>query len=167
MRDIGFDFYWYDPYSTNLTARGFELVDGMSDFELLTCFEVFEHLVDPVKEMEKMFHLSDSILISTYLLPAGIPKPENWWYYGLEHGQHISFYSFATMLFMAKTFGCNLYSNGATIHMFTKRSLNPLLFNLLLKLSRYGLFSYVKRNMKSKTQEDSKSNISSNPKSIL
>ena len=160
MRDIGFDFYWYDPYSTNLMARGFELVDGMSIFELLTCFEVFEHFVDPFKEVEKMFRFSDSILFSTSLLPAYIPKPGDWAYYGLDHGQHISFYSFATMQFMAKTFGCNLYSNRSNIHMFTKRSLNPLLFQLLLKLSRYGLFSYAKRNMKSKTQKDSKSKIS-------
>jgi hypothetical protein len=162
MRDIGFDFYWWDPYSTNLMARGFELVDGMSNFELLTCFEVFEHLVDPLKEIEKMFRFSDSILCSTSLVPADIPRAEDWAYYGLEHGQHICFYSVATMRFIAKKFACNLYSDGANLHMLTKRSLYPLVFKLLLKLSRYGLFSYAKMNMKSKMGEDSKSNVSSN-----
>ncbi len=24
MRDIGFDFYWHDPYTQNLFANGFE-----------------------------------------------------------------------------------------------------------------------------------------------
>ena len=159
MRDIGFDFYWYDPYSANLMARGFEFVDGMSGFELLTCFEVFEHLREPMKEIEKMFGFSDSILCTTTLLPANIPNPDDWAYYGLEHGQHISFYSFATMKFMAKAFSCNLYSNGATIHIFTRRSINPRLFNLLLKSSRY-VFPYARRNMNSKTEKDSKSNAS-------
>ena len=28
MRDIGFDFYWYDKYSENLLARGFEYKNG-------------------------------------------------------------------------------------------------------------------------------------------
>ena len=161
MRDVGFDFYWYDPYSTNLVARGFELDDNISNFEVLTCFEAFEHFVDPLKEAEKMFGFSHSILFSTCLLPAEIPKPGDWWYYGLDHGQHISFYSFATMEFIAKAFGCNLYSNGANIHIFTRRSLNPRFFKLLLKSSRY-LFPYVRRHMNSKTEEDSKANVSSN-----
>lgn len=155
MRDIGFDFYWEDPYSTNLVARGFELVDGMSNFELLTCFETLEHFVDPLKEVEKMFQFSDSILFSTSLLPIEIPEPTDWFYYGLNHGQHISFYSFTTIQFMAKHFACNLYSDGATIHMFTKRSFSPLLFRSLLRVSRYGLFFYVCKNRESKTMEDS------------
>lgn len=28
MRDIGFDFYWYDKFSNNLLARGFEYKNG-------------------------------------------------------------------------------------------------------------------------------------------
>jgi hypothetical protein len=160
MRDIGFDFYWYDPYSENLMARGFELVEGMSDFELLTCFETLEHLQEPMKEIEKMRGFSDSILCTTTLLPASIPEPGDWDYYGLDHGQHISFYSFETLLFIAKKFGCNLYSNRKDIHMFTKRTLNPVCFRLLLKLSYYGLFLYVKKRSRSKTNEDSKSNVS-------
>jgi hypothetical protein len=160
MRDIGFDFYWYDPYSPNLMARGFELVNDMSNFELLTCFEVLEHLVNPLEEMEKMFHFSDSILLTTLLLPANIPEPKDWAYYGLNHGQHISFYSFSTMQFIAKKLGCNLYSNRKDIHLFTKRTFSPLIFRLLLKLSHYGVFPYVKRRMKSKTEDDRDSNVS-------
>jgi hypothetical protein len=160
MRDIGFDFYWYDPYSENLMARGFELVEGMSKFELLTCFETLEHLREPMKEIEKMRGFSDSILCTTTLFPASIPQPGDWDYYGLDHGQHISFYSFSTMQFIAKKFGCNLYSNRKDIHLFTKRTFSPLIFKLLLKLSHYGFFPYVKRRMKSKTEVDHDSNVS-------
>ncbi len=160
MRDIGFDFYWHDPYSTNLMARGFEFAEGMSGFELLTCFEAIEHMREPMKEMEKMFGFSDSVLCTTTLLPAQIPNPDDWVYYGLDHGQHISFYSLATFQFMAKKFGYNLYSNRKNIHMFTKRSMNPVCFKLFLILSQYGFFSYVKRRMKSKTEDDQASNVS-------
>lgn len=162
MRDIGFDFYWYDPYSQNLAANGFELTDGMSGFNLLTCFEAFEHFVHPLKEVEKMSHLSDSILFTTALLPADIPGANDWFYYGLDHGQHISFYSFETIRFIAKQFGYNLYSDRRNIHLFTKRTLNPLRFKLILKLSRYGFFCYVKSRMKSKTDSDSRLIISRN-----
>lgn len=162
MRDIGFDFYWCDPYATNLFARGFECVSGTSRFELITCFEVLEHLVDPVKEIGKMFDSSDSMLCTTTLLPSSIPRAHEWNYYGLEHGQHVSFYSSATLQFIARMFGCNLYSDGATTHLFTKRSLNPQFFRAILKLSRYGLFYYVRKRMNSRTEEDSESSISLN-----
>jgi hypothetical protein len=141
-------------------ARGFELVEGVSGFELLTCFETLEHLKEPMKEIEKMQGLSDSILCTTTLLPADIPEPGDWVYYGLDHGQHISFYSFETLLFIAKKFGYNLYSNRINIHMFTKRSVNSVCFQFLLNLSDYGLFSYVKRRSKSKTDDDQKATIS-------
>jgi len=49
MRDIGFDFYWTDKYSPNLTARGFEAEAGPgAPYTAVTAFEVMEHLPDPV-----------------------------------------------------------------------------------------------------------------------
>ena len=162
MRDIGFDFYWYDPYSQNLTANGFEITDGMSGFNLLTCFEAFEHFADPLKEVEKMSRLSDSILFTTALLPAHIPGANDWFYYGLHHGQHISFYSFETIRFIAKKFGYNLCSDRRNIHLFTKRAVNPLRFKFFLKLSRYSFFCYVRSRMNSKTDSDSRLIISRN-----
>ena len=63
MRDIGFDFYWYDPHSTNLLARGFEIKNKNCKYELVTVFEVFEHLTEPIKEIESMIQFSDNILL--------------------------------------------------------------------------------------------------------
>ena len=43
MRDKGFNFFWQDQYTKNQFAQGFEnYVEGK--YELLTAFEVFEHL---------------------------------------------------------------------------------------------------------------------------
>jgi len=92
MRDIGFDFVLYDKYTQNLFAKGFEY-NPSHKIEAITTFESFEHFAKPMDEIESMLKISKNIIFSTELLPDPIPKPEDWWYYGLEHGQHISFYS--------------------------------------------------------------------------
>ena len=155
MRDIGFDFYWHDPYSPNLVARGFESKSNILKYELITSFESFEHFVEPIKEIENMIQFSDNIFFSTELLPSLIPKPEVWWYYALEGGQHISFYSYKTLKYIAQKYNMNINSNGRNIHILTKnKKINNKLFNLLLKFQRFGLFFYVKKKMKSLTVED-------------
>jgi len=146
MRDIGFDFYWHDPYSPNLVARGFELKSNSFKYELITSFESLEHFVEPIKEIESMIQFSDNTLFSTELLPSFIPKPDEWWYYGLEHGQHISFYSYRTLKYIAQKYNMNINSNGRNIHILTKnKKINNNLFNFLLKFRRFGLFFYVKK----------------------
>jgi hypothetical protein len=155
MRDIGFDFYWYDSHSTNLIARGFEIKNKNCKYELITVFEVFEHFSEPIKEIKSMLQFSDNILFSTELLPSAIPKPEEWWYYALESGQHISFYSYKTLKYVAQKYDMNLCSNGRDIHMLTKnRKINNKLFNFLLKFQRFGLFFYVQRKKKSLIVDD-------------
>lgn len=97
---------------------------------MLTAFEVFEHLVNPMDEIEKMLKLSNTIFFSTELIPSHHPKPGEWWYFGLEHGQHISFYTLRTLDMIAKKFNLNLYSNGTSLHILTDKSLKiPLEFS--------------------------------------
>lgn len=133
MRDIGFDYYWYDPYSQNLVAREFEFPVN-SKIELLTCFECFEHLITPLEDVKKMLGISKNILFSTSLLPVPLPKPEEWWYYGREHGQHISFYSKKTLEYIASIFNLNLYSYG-DLHLLTQKRIFPGIFEMSVKFS--------------------------------
>jgi len=154
MRDVGFNFYWHDPYCENLFSAGFEInIKNENHFELISAFEVFEHLIDPVDEIKKMLQLSNTIIFSTEILPKSVPKPDDWWYYAFEHGQHISFYSLQTLNFLAKKFGLNLYAS-ADLFIMTKRSLNATKLKLITKMYRYGLFFYVKYRMQSKTWSD-------------
>jgi hypothetical protein len=134
MRDSGFDFSWYDRYCTNLFAGGFDadLNDGRH-YELVTAFEVFEHLVDPVEELDGILKHSKNILFTTDLLPEPAPKPDEWWYYGLEHGQHVSFYTRKSLKVLAEKKGLNFYSNGATVHLMTEKKLSASLFFLLAR----------------------------------
>ena len=80
MRDMGFDFYWTDPYCENFLARGFEYNQSLKgNINLITAFEVFEHLANPLNEIEKMLEISDNIVLSTVLLPYPIPQAGEWW----------------------------------------------------------------------------------------
>ena len=153
MRDIGFDFYWNDKYSSNLVARGFEY-DDSDKIELLTSFESFEHFEDPIYEIENMLKISKNILFSTDLVPNSIPKPNDWWYYGLEHGQHISFYRLETLEFLAKKYNLYLYTNNKNVHLLSEKKLNNFLFIMIFKMNRLPLFSLIKRQIKSKTLLD-------------
>lgn len=152
MRDIGFDFYWNDKYSQNLIARGFEYKD--TDIELITSFESFEHFENPIEEIESMLEISRNILFSTELLPAIVPNPKEWEYYGLGHGQHISFYSMDTLKYIATKYNLNLYTNKYSLHLLTDKKISNLSFQLLLKISRFGFFNIVKKLMKSKINND-------------
>jgi hypothetical protein len=102
MRDQGYDFRWHDKYAQNHFARGFE-AQPQARHALLTCFEVWEHLADPGRDLSEFFAPAhDFLLISTYLHHG---HRENWWYYSCESGQHVAFFSDRTMRFVARRFG--------------------------------------------------------------
>ena len=94
-----------------------------------------------------------SIVFSTEHLPKENPDPNDWWYYGFNHGQHISFYSEKTHNTLANQFKLNYYNvNG--IHILSERKFNNTALILMKKLRNYGLYQIVKRLVKSKTFSD-------------
>ncbi len=129
MRDKGFNFYHTDPYAQNLFAEYFDLTDlpANTRFEMVTAFEVFEHLPDPIPQIKKMLEFSDSLLFSTELQPGKIEKIEEWSYFSTETGQHIAFYNATTLKAIADKLGYNFYTDGRFLHLFTKTNLefNP------------------------------------------
>ena len=151
MWDVGFDFEWADKYTTNLFSDGFEwnLKDGK---DAITLFEAFEHFVDPVEEIENLLEHTNTIIFSTQLRPEPLPAPESWNYYGLHHGQHVSFYSLQTFNFIAKRFNLKYYNIGS-LHILTRLKI-PKLKLFLAKLSRFGLGYMVGMKIKSKTYSD-------------
>ena len=153
MRDTGFNFFWYDPYCSNLTAAGFEYdMKSQKNVELLTAFEVFEHLNDPLSEIERMLSFSKNIFFSTELLPSPVPAPEKFWYYGFDHGQHISFYTVETLTLIARKYGTNYYNLGG-LHLFTEKNIRLQLLRLLKKGAGF-IYPLIKKKMKSLTFED-------------
>lgn len=129
MRDLGFDFYWQDVYADNIFAHGFDISQNSNyKFEMVTAFEVFEHLENPIQTIEEIFKYSHNILFSTEIIPSWNPKPGDWWYYCTEEGQHISFYTLDSLREIAKKFNLNFYSNGSSLHLFTEKSFDLSVF---------------------------------------
>lgn len=129
MRDRGYDYYRQDTYCANLYAESFDIAD-LPPFkaDLLSAFEVFEHLVDPASELEKMLALSDSVLFSTMVQTSDNVTPETWWYFTPETGQHIALYSRASLEALAKRFKLNYCWNEQDIHLFTRKPISNNLF---------------------------------------
>lgn len=156
MRDIGFDFYWYDPFCENLLAPGFERpVRKEERYEGVTAFEVFEHLRHPVDEIKTILGMTDTLIFSTELQPHKITSADEWWYLGLEHGQHIAFYSKKTFAYIAKYHGLHFYSC-AGMHVLSRKMISPKIATLVLRLTKVGLSHIVQTIMPSKTWEDHK-----------
>lgn len=118
LRDRGVQALWHDRYCSNLLARGFEAAsDAQAD--LVTAFEAIEHFVDPLAEMTGLCARAPNILVSTSLIPTPAPRPQQWWYYAPEAGQHIGFYRLRTLRHLASRLGRHLYSDGKAYHLFT------------------------------------------------
>lgn len=126
MRDLGYNFFRQDTYCENLFAKHFDLEDGtVKKFDILTSFEVFEHLADPLAEIQKMFAHSENIIFSTVLSPDSVEAFENWWYVSPIIGQHISFYNKKTLEYIATIFNKKVYSNEQNLHVLTSKTWEP------------------------------------------
>ncbi len=144
MRDKGFNFFLCDKFAPNLFAQGFEAdVERNRQYELVTAFEVFEHLTDPLDEISNMLQFSPNILFSTFLVPDPPPALESWWYYSLEQGQHIAFYTLQSLTTIAKKFNLHLYSNNISFHLFTEKRLSQATFGFISKRGVSNLVSLL------------------------
>ena len=122
LRDAGIEAYWQDPHSPNLFARGFEREKaGCVRFQLVTAFEVWEHLAEPFSQLEAMFALGENLLCSTLLLSDPPERPGEWWYFSPETGQHVGFFSAATFRYLAERLNMYYLCLDRSLHLFTRR----------------------------------------------
>jgi hypothetical protein len=151
LRDYGVDAFWSDPYCENLLAKGFEHHDETAT--LVTAFEAFEHFVYPMDELEKLFKISQNILLSTEIISTPPPLQKDWWYYGKEHGQHIGFFRVQTLEIMAARIGKKVVSDGKSYHLITNLNISKGHWKAILFLSKVfpSIFTW---RLKSKTWDD-------------
>lgn len=141
MRDKGFDFYRNDKYCENIFAKYFDipsLYEETKQFELVTAFEFLEHIEDPVGELEQIFKKTDTVLLTTELLPSNITSVEDWWYFVPETGQHIIFYSEKSFHKIACNLGVNYYSDGKSHHLLTRRKIDNFSFSAPGNINLFG-----------------------------
>ena len=170
MRDKGFNFYHTDKHCPNLFAEFFDLVDIKNEnFELVTAFEVFEHLPNPIPEIEAILKYSDNLLFTTVLPPNEVKELKQWWYLIPETGQHISFYSAKSLQSIADQFGRNFYTDGISTHLFTKKKLTlnpftvqktPFLIRIMKrKVDRYFRKAYGRESLLQKDWQEIKDKL--------
>jgi len=146
MRDKGFDFWRHEKYCENLFAQGFDVApETKQRFELLTAFEVFEHLPDPAAEIARMVQLSDNLLFTTELLPASRPRPSEWWYFSPHHGQHIAIYTMRALEQIAAKHALHLVSDGERLHLLSKRPVSKRWFDFLSRERVAAWIDFVRR----------------------
>lgn len=150
MRDRGLRFFRQDKFCENLFAKYFDLEDlGESKhFEAVTTFEVFEHLENPIYEIEKMMAYSKNILFTTDLIPDNV-ELKNWHYLVPEVGQHIALYHKKSLEHIAKKFNLNLCSNGTNIHLLTEKKIPNAVFKLVTnpRVARICQMVFFRRNI--------------------
>lgn len=118
MRDRGFDFVHTDVYAQNIFADGFEVEDLTGErFDLITAFEVLEHLPDPVSSLRPLAAATDRLLVTTQVMPSPAPQPGNWDYYALESGQHITFYTPEGLNRLARRLGFDGVVTSSLVHL--------------------------------------------------
>lgn len=151
MRDRGFNFFWQDLYAKNFHARSFEHTTD-THYDLVTAFELLEHLPDPLGDISNAFALSDNILTTTVLLPEPPPIPPNWWYYAVRGGQHVSFYTSNAVKEIARHFDRHVYSSGQ-FHLFTRTPVSAIKFRMATS-PRAGAIINRLRHRKSLVESD-------------
>lgn len=115
LRDRGLDFWHHDPFAPNLFAQGWE-GDPADRWDVITLYEVMEHLHDPFAALSQLARSAPVLLFTTQLLPTPPPRLGSWWYYALETGQHISFYTPTALSALARRLDMQFMTNGENFH---------------------------------------------------
>ncbi len=129
LRDYGINCFVHDRYAKPSYAQEFT-VPNFSAPDMVSAFEVFEHLPHPAENLKELFEIdSKFILISTEIFSN---QTSNWWYLAPESGQHVFFYSRPALQVIANRFDYDVMILGEFI-IFSKHGLITPLRRQMLK----------------------------------
>jgi 2-polyprenyl-6-hydroxyphenyl methylase/3-demethylubiquinone-9 3-methyltransferase len=117
LRAAGFEASTYDPFS-----RFDSMPAGC--FDLITCFEVMEHVPWPRETVATMAGLlkdEGAILFSTLVQPEEFVRDGLAWWYAAPRNGHISLFSTAALALLFKPLGMKVVSFNAALHMAYRR----------------------------------------------
>jgi len=129
LKEKGFTATTYDPFYADSSVLPAER------FDLITCFEVMEHVAFPDKTLAQMAALlkeQGAILFSTLLQPANFAEMGvNWWYVGPRNG-HISLHSRDSLVRLFEKQGMQTASFSDALHI-AFRQIPPFASHLVRK----------------------------------
>jgi SAM-dependent methyltransferase len=116
LRQKGWSSRSYDPF-VDRTVR----VEDLGRFDLVTAFEVFEHVPDIERlfaDLQSLVNADGVILFSTLLSDGQIRRdqPMSWWYASPRNG-HISLFSKESLRLCMNRSGFNSASANANLHL--------------------------------------------------
>lgn len=153
MRDRGHQFSHYDPYCDNLFASTFSVDLGEKRYDVLTAFEVLEHMANPNEELKNLEAMGDNWIVSTMMVPDPAPKPDEWWYYVLDGGQHVALWSQRALQAAASQYGRQLITTRTGLHLFCQKNVNKWLAKRIIR-NRISQVLDPFRKKKSLLQQD-------------
>jgi len=106
LRDYELNCFIQDQYATPTYAQGFTEPD-FDIPDLVLGFEVWEHLPNPLLDLERFFNKKPKALLITTAQYEN--QGPDWWYLSAESGQHIFFYSRQALELIAKQQGYVLH----------------------------------------------------------
>lgn len=150
LRDDGYHCYGFEPNTPPVLAASYSYIDEhtvieSSPYRLVTAIEVVEHLPNPKDFFLKALSISDTLIFSTQLVDNS-KNGNDWWYYSIETGQHLSFYTEKSLSILASFNNCTYRSSACKgLHIFTRNKNDIRLFSLLSGRKRsYFAFAIAK-----------------------
>jgi hypothetical protein len=104
--------YVIDKYREPTYGEGFTEPDFKSP-DLLLAFELLEHFPNPKLDLEKLFNYNPKVLM--FSTEIYCKQKQDWWYFALESGQHVFFYSMKSLHFLAAKYSYSLLVSGGFI----------------------------------------------------
>ena len=92
----------------------------MKRFDVITCFDVFEHLRDPktaIKNINKLLNKGGILILETGNIESYLPRvfnPCNWWYVDIP--EHKIFWSKSSLAFSFELEGLDMFHIEKTVH---------------------------------------------------
>ena len=122
LKKAGWNTTSYDPFVDTTVDP-----DALGSFDLVSAFEVFEHVPDVNALLETLAYSmrENGILLFSTLVSDGAIVPDGrltWWYASPRNG-HISLFSTASLAALADKFEFGFTSLSANLHVFSRSTL--------------------------------------------
>jgi hypothetical protein len=143
LRDRGVDAHIVDDYATPTYANLFK---GSLEhrYDLITAFEVFEHLANPANALGRLFESKPRFVIASTETYSG--QDASWWYLCPSQGQHVFFYSTKALRSLAQRYEYSYYEiNGR--HLFSREPLTRVQLQAILRLTSGRLFQIFRATL--------------------